>query len=277
MGVSIYSAANQAGTSLMQGTIAIKKEKQRSASAIAYPAPKSNSSSTKKKVNYNYREISNQLLRAKKPQGAASALSRAKSRLGTLKRYAASGQYDKKEMEAAVAHARRMVECAQLKVNNLKKEEMERKKYKQKNHTQQAQKNGEVKRRTANKERELEQKLAMEQMQKVQQEKEARLEIQRRKNNHRQQELSKINEADMKYLKSQMENNHGSDVSVDAGVIVSLSAQAVNLKLSEAQIRMQAQQEESIMSDAMAEGSIAAADTGISDVSSGANITVSLS
>ena len=73
------------------------------------------SSGTKKKLNYNYKEVSNQLLRAKKPQGAANALTKAKSRLATLQRYAATGEYDSKEISAAVAHARRMVECAQLK------------------------------------------------------------------------------------------------------------------------------------------------------------------
>ena len=114
---------------------------------------------TKKKLNYNYKEVSNQLLRAKKPQGAANALTKAKSRLATLQRYAATGEYDSKEISAAVAHARRMVECAQLKVRHLKQEEIENRKYKSENKSEVTQKKGEIKRRAANKERELKEKL----------------------------------------------------------------------------------------------------------------------
>ena len=141
----------------------IKNANKDSRARIEYVCGKSKSSGTKKKLNYNYKEVSNQLLRAKKPQGAANALTKAKSRLATLQRYAATGEYDSKEISAAVAHARRMVECAQLKVRHLKQEEIENRKYKSENKSEVTQKKGEIKRRAANKERELKAKTAIEQ------------------------------------------------------------------------------------------------------------------
>lgn len=159
MGVSVNSAGSTTGAVAMAGTLTIKNANKDSRARIEYVCGKSKSSGTKKKLNYNYKEVSNQLLRAKKPQGAANALTKAKSRLATLQRYAATGEYDSKEISAAVAHARRMVECAQLKVRHLKQEEIENRKYKSENKSEVTQKKGEIKRRAANKERELKEKL----------------------------------------------------------------------------------------------------------------------
>ena len=103
------------------------------------------------------------------------------------------------------------------------------------------QKKGEIKRRAANKERELKEKIAIEEIQNVQKEKAKRIEI--------RQKQSKISEADMKYIKDQMENRNTSDISPDSGVIVSLSAESTNLQLTEAQIKMQAQQDAELETD----------------------------
>lgn len=241
MGVSVNSAGSTTVAVAMAGTLTIKNANKDSRARIEYVCGKSKSSGTKKKLNYNYKEVSNQLLRAKKPQGAANALTKAKSRLATLQRYAATGEYDSKEISAAVAHARRMVECAQLKVRHLKQEEIENRKYKSENKSEVTQKKGEIKRRAANKERELKEKIAIEEIQNVQKEKAKRIEIRQKRNSHRRQEQSKISEADMKYIKDQMGNRNTSDISPDSGVIVSLSAESTNLQLTEAQIKMQAQ------------------------------------
>ena len=234
MGFSVNSAGSTSGAMAMAGTLTIKNANKDARARIDYVCGKSKSS-TKKKVNYNYREVSNQLLRAKKPQGAANALTKAKSRLATLQRCAATGEYDSKEISAAVAHAKRMVECAQLKVRHLKQENMQKK--------------GEIRRRAANKERELKEKIAIEEIQNVQKEKAKRVEIRQKRNNHRRQEQSKISEADMKYIKAQMENHNTSDISPDSGVIVSLSAESANLQMTEAQIKMQAQQDAELETD----------------------------
>ena len=142
-----------------------------------------------------------------------------------------------------------MVECAQLKVRHLKQEEIENRKYKSENKSEVTQKKGEIKRRAANKERELKEKIAIEEIQNVQKEKAKRIEIRQKRNSHRRQEQSKISEADMKYIKDQMENRNTSDISPDSGVIVSLSAESTNLQLTEAQIKMQAQQDAELETD----------------------------
>ena len=102
MGVSVNSAGSTTVAVAMAGTLTIKNANKDSRARIEYVCGKSKSSGTKKKLNYNYKEVSNQLLRAKKPQGAANALTKAKSRLATLQRYAATGEYDSKEISAAV-------------------------------------------------------------------------------------------------------------------------------------------------------------------------------
>ena len=147
MGFSVNSAGSTSGAMAMAGTLTIKNANKDARARIDYVCGKSKSS-TKKKVNYNYREVSNQLLRAKKPQGAANALTKAKSRLATLQRCAATGEYDSKEISAAVAHAKRMVECAQLKVRHLKQEEIENNKYKRENRADNMQKKGEIRLQT---------------------------------------------------------------------------------------------------------------------------------
>ena len=73
MGVSVNSAGSTTGAVAMAGTLTIKNANKDSRARIEYVCGKSKSSGTKKKLNYNYKEVSNQLLRAKKPQGAANA------------------------------------------------------------------------------------------------------------------------------------------------------------------------------------------------------------
>lgn len=269
MGISVNGAGSTTGAAAIAGTLTIKNVNTDARARIAYTSSKS--SSAKKKLNYNYKEVSNQLLRAKKPQGASNALTKAKSRLATLRRCAASGEYDSKEVSAAIAHARRMVECAQLKVRHLKQEEIENRKYKSENKSEATQKKGEIKRRAANKERELKEKMAIEELQNVQKEKAKRTEIRQKRNSHRRQEQSKISEADMKYIKDQMGNRNSYDTSADSGVIVSLSAESANLQLTEAQIKMQAQQDAELETDQVMTGDSSALSSGTSASYTGAS------
>ena len=87
----------------------------------------SKSKNGKKALSYNPKEISSQILRAKKTVGAARVLSRARAKLAMLKKAQATGEYDSAELENAIAHAKRMVECADMKVNNLREEDRLRK------------------------------------------------------------------------------------------------------------------------------------------------------
>ncbi len=231
MGMTVSGSGMTGSTMAMPGTTAAGKTKSSGRNSrtkkTGLSGPTQNK--TKKKLKYNHREISGQLAQAKKAQSAATVMVRAKTRLASLLRCVGSGQYDYNELNNAIAHARRMVRCAQLKVKNLKEEEMEAKGHQKKNNGKKAQKEGEIKRRVAQKERELEQKLAMEHLQEVMREKTARQRMMNKRRMHRREEQGKINEADMKYIKGLMEKNNDSDRkdSPDmSGVWIDLSAAA---------------------------------------------------
>lgn len=199
---------------------------------------------TIKKLNYNHKEVSGQILKAKKAQSAAVVLNRAKSKLANVQRAAGTGQYDEKEVATAIAHARRIVRCAQLKVRNLKEEEAEQQGHKKESSEKAQQKQNEIKRQIAQKERELLSKAAMEQMQLVQQEKSRRQGMLQKRRMHRNEELGKIKEADMKYLKEHKQSLGGENQ--DRRCImegVSLDLSQPKEPLTEAQIEQQAEQE----------------------------------
>lgn len=249
MGTTINGAVSNQSQSAMTGVLTIKNtnDAQARLSAMQMNTSKTESS-TKKRLNYNHREISGQLLRAKKSQSASNVLTRAKSRLAMLQRQAGSGQYDSKEIANALAHARRMVRCAQLKVRNLRQEEQEQNANRRENGDREQQKQNEVKRRVAQKEREIEKKVAIEEMQAVATEKRKRGEMARKRQIHRNQEQSRINEADMKYLKGQMENGGGASghSSQAQGAVLDLSMEAAamaEVQMLEAQIQQQVELE----------------------------------
>lgn len=241
MGITISGAGSGGGASFpaITGTITIKNTGNKQGQTACMSKK---SSGAKKRLNYNYREISGQLMRTKKVQGASNVLARAKSKLSTLQRCATSGKYDSSEVANAIAHARKMVECAQLKSRNLKQEEQERKKHNNENVSEERKAKSEVKRRVASKEQEIKQKICIEQLQKVQQEKSKRQEMVQKRRRHRQQEQGKISDADMKYLKKEFEGGrYLSGSSADSGVIMNLSAEAA--ALNETQIALEAQQQ----------------------------------
>ncbi len=64
------------------------------------------------------------MVRAKKSNNAGVVLIRARGKLSVLYKAYASGQYNNSEVQIAIVHARRMVECSRIKVRNLKEEEI---------------------------------------------------------------------------------------------------------------------------------------------------------
>lgn len=155
----------------LEGTLTIKNEDD---SRIYTRMAQSKKRDTiKKRLNYNPREISSQLILAKKAENATVILSRAKSKLSVLKRALVSGQYNEKEVRAAITHAKRMVECCRMKAKNLKDEEKTR---------QQNEREAE---------NEIQQAAMKERLQKT-------------RRMHRNRENGKISEADMKYLDDKM-------------------------------------------------------------------------
>mgnify|MGYP007132878972 CR=1 FL=1 len=235
MGVTLNGTGMGGGSDLFaMGNVSVKNQVMTGAQITRTTTR----SGTKRRLNYNYRDVSSQLMRAKKPQGAATALSRAKSKVNTLKRMAATGNYDSREIANALAHAKRMVECAQSKMQNLKEEEREERKYNQKNRAEKQKVKGEVKRRVASKEQHLKEKVRIETIHKVQAKKTRRQQMLQKRRTHRREELGKINEADMKYLKGQMDAQRSGGYTQTDGVVYDLSAQAA--MLSEAQMQLQA-------------------------------------
>ena len=198
MGATVNGAGSASSQSMMAGTLSIKTAKGIKNRVVA----EKSSSKPKKRLNYNYRDISGQLIRAKKSQSAAMVTARAQSKLAVLSRSAASGQYSKKEIANAIAHARRMVRCAQQKTRNLREEEMEQRSHEKETSARDQQRRNEAKRRIAQKERKIECKIAAKEIQENSRNKRRRNEMMKKRLMHRSQERAKMNEADMKYIKA---------------------------------------------------------------------------
>ncbi len=128
----------------------------------------------RKRLNYNPREIASQILRAGSAVSATQVLIRAKGKLAAVKQAAANGDYDRNEVRAAVAHANRMVSCAQKKVRHMKKEEM----IKHKGKTNMVSFGRQERKRAL-----------------------LRMELRKLKRKHRSDEVAEIRQADLHYIK----------------------------------------------------------------------------
>lgn len=240
MNLTIQSMSGNTPSGLENATVTMKSWKD---STARVQSLKRSSSTTKKALNYNSREISSQLMRASKSRNAATVLAKAKSKVAMLQRCKGSSQYNDSEVEIALAHAKRMVKCAQLKVGNLRQEEALRKSCERELASSKQQKKNEVKRRVAQKENEMRQKAATEELQQSMKEKECRRELVQKRRIHRNQERSKIAEADIKYLQDQTNRSQGPGA-VDTGVTLDISSAAMSmseLKILETQIEAEAE------------------------------------
>ena len=256
MGISINAPGSVNSQASMTGTLSIRK----STNTFEQMAGVSSSGGTsKKQLNYNHRDISGQLLRAKKPQSASAALTRAKSKVSMLQR--------------ALAHARRMVRCAQLKVRNLREEEREQQSVQKENSGKSQQKEHEVKRRVAQKERQLKQKVAIENTQEVLRQKKKKNEMAQKQQRHRSQERGKIAEADFKYIKSQLEAGKGfgggSSYCEDSGFTLDISDAAMSM----AELEMMAQNQTEAEAEAEVEAEMSLTDGGTLAVTTAGAVT----
>ena len=183
----------------------------------------------KKKLNYNAREISAQILRARKSKSAADVLSRAKGKVSALKRCLSSGQYDTNEVRVAIAHASRMVECAGKKLRNLREEEGGKARSEKAFRTESAKLKGEARQKAAEKERELRLSLAQKELQLEQKIKEQHQQMARKKRMHRSQEYAEISDADMAYLKQKLRGLGGTEQRDCGTATLELSYSAMQL------------------------------------------------
>ena len=200
----------------------------------------------KKRLNYNPREIRSALLGATRSQAAGNVLCQAKSKLANLAKCKGTGMYNESELSSAIIHARQMVRCAQLKVRNLREEEREQSAHHDERNMRARQKKSEIKRRAAQKEQKIEQKVQIEVSQEIQRAKRKQQEMMQKESLHRTRERGKITEADMKYLQAMSDQGkipYTGPTGYDSGVMVSLSAEAAVLAMTEAEIRAEVERE----------------------------------
>lgn len=197
----------------------------------------------KKHLNYNPREIRNALLLAHDSQSAGRVLVQAKGKLSSLAKWKGSGQFDETQLTNAITHARRMVQCAQMKNRNLRKEEQLQKRYAHQEKMEEEKKRIEVKHQVQQKKMVLEQKQKMAKIQKVQKERQHMEEILRKRRMNRLKERGKMNEADEEYRKNMGRCSGENSPNVNYET-VSLPVAGVEMKLSEEALNMTEQQME---------------------------------
>lgn len=171
----------------------------------------------------------------------------AKGKLSSLAKWKGSGQFDEKQLTNAITHARRMVQCAQMKNRNLKKEEQLQKRYAHQEKMEEQKKRIEIKHQVQQKKMVLEQKQKMAKVQKVQKERQHIEELLRKRRMNRLKERGKMNEADEEYQKNmgRCSGENSSNMNYNtaylpaAGVEMELSEEAINM--TEQQMEQQAE------------------------------------
>lgn len=197
---------------------------------------------TKRKLQYNSKEISSQLMRAKRSGNASMVLAKAKTRLGSLARLLGSGQYDEKEVRVAIAHAKKMIKVARLKVNNLKEEERMGVDNQRERVSNELQKSNELKRRVYKRKQESKAKISIEEAKLTRKEKTKAQKLMLKRRMNRQTELDEITKADIEYLKSKMRDSTELNRVDSTGVVFEISTSAASLQelaLLEKQIEQQ--------------------------------------
>lgn len=176
----------------------------------------------KGKLSYNYRRVSNSIGAAKTTTQAANALSSASANLSLVRRQAASGKYEDREIQIALQHAYKMVRAARKKVNNIKSEAQQAKRNQAKE-TLKKQKNSAVKSMPNRQKVERE-------LQQLQQELRSR--EKQKKNRNRRDEDMDLMDADMEYLRQRISvlQNHGIKLSTgDQQMVDEMVAAAMGL------------------------------------------------
>lgn len=87
--------------------------------SVTKPAPKKT-----KRLNYNFKEISAMILQTKTSGSARQVAGRARGKVALLKQRLKCGEYDDKELEAAIIHAEKMERIARKRMRHLQEEEM---------------------------------------------------------------------------------------------------------------------------------------------------------
>lgn len=84
----------------------------------------SKSSNKKKKpLQYNFKQISSQIMLSKTPANARKVLTKARGKVAELLRKQNSGNFDDRELRAAIVHAKKMERIAKKRMKHLQQEE----------------------------------------------------------------------------------------------------------------------------------------------------------
>lgn len=160
------------------------------------------SQAVKKRLPYRYQRVSSAIRGAKNVLQATTALTSANTNLAQVKRKGASGKYSEREISIATTHARKMVRTARTKLRHLKAENMqENDGDRVKNDT--SQKMGIVVKRAHSQDKLVKQQKKDQEMLKLTK-KIQNMETKYR-NKHRRKENWDLMEADMEYLRRQIE------------------------------------------------------------------------
>ena len=130
-----------------------------------------------------------------------------------------------------------------------------------------------MKRRVAQKERQLKQKVAIENTQEVLRQKKKKNEMAQKQQRHRSQERGKIAEADFKYIKSQLEDGKGfgggSSYCEDSGFTLDISDAAMSM----VELEMMAQNQIEAEAEAEVEAEMSLTDGGTLAVTTAGAVT----
>lgn len=76
-----------------------------------------------KRLQYNFKQISSQILKTKTSASARSVVTKARTKIAELLRQRKSNNFDDRELEAAIIHAKKMERIARKRMKHLKEEE----------------------------------------------------------------------------------------------------------------------------------------------------------
>ncbi len=227
----------------------------------------------KKQLQYNFKEISSQIMMSKTSGIARQVMIRAQGKVAMLQRKVKNGEYDEKELESALIHAKKMERIARKRMKHLQEEEN----IKQNQKPDLFELEEEVRPDEENEKKKQENELSKEELEKLMQELQEMLEesmedmedlediadlselteelagaskedmkpeeFEQLKKKRRSDELKEILEADMKYLKAlfdklekEKQENAGGGISrsADCGVSLEISGMEMPVQMTEA-------------------------------------------
>lgn len=190
---------------------------------------KNKNNKPKKKTNYSYRRVSAVISGAKTFTQASQALSTATANLSSVRRMAASSQYDSKDVELALAHAQKMVRTARKKYANIKFEFTQKNRHKSvENHSEKQVAQIHRPARRQKMQRELERLKSILKSQESQQ-----------KSKNRRTEDMELMMADMQYIKRKIELLQNDSNQLNSGNVIESIAGGISEEMTSTAAQME--------------------------------------